>query len=157
MMDIISTTGTSTINTTTETYKKHTRVLSPHTESETTAKLYWIYWQARFRKSQSDLLEDYVCPVEERHMDLILDDATSWSAKQQSQKYVGRSYMAYPSKKQPPIKKANKKCRQLMGRYGAAPTRRSLRASIGSSLTDGNGCLDIYMHLSTICDAVAIW
>ena len=47
----------------------------------------WQYWQSQFKKSRSDLLGDYVDPVEEKHMELVKDSNATWLAKVQSPKY----------------------------------------------------------------------
>jgi hypothetical protein len=48
----------------------------------------WKYWQSKFTRSKGDLLADDLDPVEERHMDLKLDDAESFLAKLRSPKFI---------------------------------------------------------------------
>ena len=42
----------------------------------------WQFWESRFRRSEADLLSDYVDPVDERHMELRPDDELSIAGKQ---------------------------------------------------------------------------
>jgi hypothetical protein len=48
--------------------------------------LAWKRWEATFRPSQTDLLSEYVDPVEERHMELTPDDEISLAGKMHKRK-----------------------------------------------------------------------
>mgnify|MGYP000237277684 CR=1 FL=1 len=79
-----------------ETCKNKMRV--PQTSKDQRDKLSatnkcWKHWELQFQKKKQtskrrSLLSDFVCPIEERHMDLLPDDPASYKAKVASPKYL---------------------------------------------------------------------
>lgn len=67
----------------------------------------WQYWEAKFTRSTTDLLDDYVDPVEERHMDLLPDDEESRVAK-----FLSRKFYDCPQYYDSPPFHSNKKQRR---------------------------------------------
>lgn len=87
-----------------ETCKNKMRV--PQTSKDQRDKLSatnkcWKHWELQFQKKKQtskrrSLLSDFVCPIEERHMDLLPDDPASYEAKVASPKYHGANVMPPP-------------------------------------------------------------